>query len=64
MSARQIQGRYAAERRYRPDEDHTPLRQELKAAQLEEHIAKVVAEWPPLTLDARDRLAVLLRGAK
>ncbi|WP_276203097.1 hypothetical protein [Intrasporangium chromatireducens] len=29
---------------------------------LAEHVAKRVAEWPPLTTAQRDRLALLLRG--
>ena len=62
MSARSLRGRLAAESRHRPDTDHTDLRRELKAATLAEHITKTVAEWPPLTPDQRDRLAVLLRG--
>lgn len=63
MSARSIQGTLAAQVRYRPTEDHTRLRQDLKAEQLAEHIARVVSSWPPIRPEQRDRLAVLLRGA-
>lgn len=45
-----------------PQADTTELRRQLKAERLAEHIARVVAEAPPLTPEQRDRLAVLLRG--
>lgn len=64
MSARQIQARYAAEKRYRPNEDHTALRKALLEAQLEEHIERVVSEAPPLTPEQIARLIVLLRGGE
>lgn len=35
---------------------------DLRAAQLEDHIERVVAAAPPLTPEQRDRLALLLRG--
>jgi len=62
MSARSIQGRLAAESRHRPTQDHTGLRRDLKAERLAEHVAKVVAQAPPLTAQQRDRVAALLRG--
>ena len=62
MSARSIQGQLAAASRYRPAEDHTELKRGLKAAQLEEYIARTVESWPPLTAEQTDRLAILLRG--
>lgn len=62
MSARSIQGRLAAETRYRPDEDHDDLRRDLKAEQLADYIKRVVDEAPELTPSQRDRLALLLRG--
>ena len=64
VSSRSIQGRLAAESRYRPDDDHTDLKRSLKAAQLEEHIARTVDAWPPLTDEQRDKLATLLRGGQ
>jgi len=36
---------------------------DLAAAKLEQYIAKVVADAPPLTTDQRDKLAAILRGA-
>ena len=62
MSARSIQGQLAAATRHRPTADHSDLKRALKAAQLEETIARTVESWPPLTSAQRDRLAVLLRG--
>lgn len=62
MYSRQIQGRYAAEQRHRPGQDHTELRKAFLAAQLEEHIERVVREAPPLTPEQLNRLVVLLRG--
>jgi len=38
-------------------------RRDLKAARLEDHIRRVVAEAPPLTDEQRDKLAAILRGA-
>lgn len=37
-------------------------RRDLRAVRLADHIAKVVAEAPPLTPEQRDRLTGLLRG--
>lgn len=44
------------------DPDLLDARRTLRAESLAEHIAKVVAEAPPLTTEQRDRLALLLRG--
>lgn len=38
-------------------------RRDLAAAKLEAHIARVVAEAPPLTREQLDRIAVLIRSA-
>lgn len=38
------------------------LREQLKAAELEEHIKRAVESWPPLSTEQRERLANLLRG--
>ncbi len=43
------------------DPDLIEARRDLHAARLAEHITKAVAGWPPLTVEQRDRLAVLLR---
>lgn len=40
----------------------TDARRDLAAEKIAAHIAKVVADAPPLTAEQRDRLAVLLRG--
>lgn len=61
-AANRLRGKLAIETRWRPDEDHTELRRDYTAERLAEHIAKVVAEAPPLTAEQRDRLAGLLRG--
>lgn len=45
------------------DPELVGARRNLKAQSLAEHIAKAVAEAPPLTDEQRDRLATLLRGA-
>jgi hypothetical protein len=45
------------------DPDLVLARQRLKAARVEEYIARVVAEAPPLTPEQRDRIASLLRPA-
>ena len=39
------------------------LRAQYRALALEDHIREVVDSAPPLTPEARDRLAILLRGA-
>lgn len=36
--------------------------EELFAGKLEAHIAKIVAAWPPLTPEQRDRLSMLFRA--
>ncbi len=42
------------------DPDLVAARRDLRAARLEDHIARVVAEAPPLTNEQRERLALLL----
>ncbi len=56
--------RIAALSRDRSPDDPEILdaRRDLRAARLEEHVRKVVADWPPLTDEQLDRLAGLLRG--
>lgn len=51
-----------ATRRANP-EQIAAARQELAAAKIEEYIAKVVAEAPPLSPEQRDRLAMLFHPA-
>lgn len=43
------------------DPELVTARQRLRTARLDQHIAKLVAEAPPLTQSQRDRLSVLLR---
>ena len=44
------------------DPELISARQRLAADRLAEHVAKVVAQAPPLSPAQRDRIAVLLRG--
>ncbi len=44
------------------DPDLINARRNLRAERLAEHVAKVVAQAPPLSPAQRDRIAVLLRG--
>lgn len=44
------------------DPDLRDARQNLRAAKLENHIAKVLSEAPPLTDEQRERIAALLRA--
>jgi hypothetical protein len=46
-----------------PDDPRLPeLRRDLRAAELEEHVRRVVDAAPPLTPEQRDKLAALLRA--
>lgn len=45
------------------DPDLIAARANLRAARLEEHIARLVDEAPPLTPEQRDRIATLLAGS-
>lgn len=58
--------RVASLSRSRPadDPDLANARRNLRAERLADHIARVVAEAPPLTEAQRDRLAALLRGGR
>ena len=55
--------RVASLSRNRPSTDPELIdaRRSLKATRLEEYVARVVAEAPPLTPEQRDRIAALLR---
>lgn len=48
--------------RTRDDSELAIARRELRAARLADHVAKVVAEAPPLTAEQCERIAVLLRA--
>jgi hypothetical protein len=62
---RSVVSRVAALSRSRSidDPELTEARRELSAARLEDYIARVVAEAPPLTNAQQERLALLLRGS-
>lgn len=64
MSWTKDRARVASLSRSRAADDPELLqaRRNLREAKLAEHIAKAVAEAPPLTDEQRDRLATLLRG--
>ncbi len=50
-------------RRYADQPDRIlDARRDLAVAKIEDYVAKVVADAPPLTADQRDQLALLLRG--
>ena len=55
----------AALSRHRPADDPEVLEaaRDLRAARLEDHVAKVVALAPPLSDDQRARITRLLRGS-
>lgn len=57
-------GRVAALSRSRSHDDpeYVTAQTDLKTLSLSEHVAKVVASWPPLTTEQRDKVALLLRG--
>jgi len=59
-AVRSLQGQVAAARRW--GRDSLDLDRDYAAERLAEHVAKVVAQAPPLTPAQRDRIAVLLRG--
>jgi hypothetical protein len=68
MAARDVARRRTAstvaaiERHRGPDDPRLPdLRRDLRAAELAEHIQKVVDAAPPLTAEQRSRLAALLQ---
>lgn len=53
----------AVERHGGPDDPRLPeLRRDLRVAELEEHIIRIVDAAPPLTAEQRDRIAALLRS--
>jgi hypothetical protein len=44
------------------DPELVDAQQKLAAAQLVEHIERIIADWPPLTDEQLDRIAALLRA--
>lgn len=65
MSWTQERARVASLSRSRSsdDPDLAAARRNLRAARLEDYISRVVAEAPPLTIEQRERLAMLLSDA-
>jgi hypothetical protein len=68
MSAKSLPRRRAAavvgavERHHGPNDPRLPtLRRDLRAAELEEHVRRIVDGAPPLTAEQRDTIAALLR---
>ena len=68
MPAKSPQRRQAAavvgalQRHHGPDDPRlADARRDLRAAELEEHVRRIVDDAPPLTAEQRDRLAALLR---
>lgn len=52
----------ALQRHHGPDDPRLPdARRELRAAELEEHVRRIIDAAPPLTSEQRDRIAALLR---
>ncbi|BDB42841.1 MULTISPECIES: hypothetical protein [Mycobacterium] len=53
----------ALSRDRKPDDPElVEARRALRAHQLAEHVARVVAQAPPLTAEQRERIAAILRG--
>ncbi|MDF3305612.1 hypothetical protein P3H15_11330 [Rhodococcus sp. T2V] len=44
------------------DPELVAAKQDLKALRLEDYVARVVAEAPPLTVEQRDRIAAILQA--
>lgn len=57
-------GRFAALNRYREDDDPELIeaQRDLAAEVLAKHVAKVVADAPPMTPEQRDRIAAILHS--
>jgi len=48
--------------RHHPNEDHSGVKRDLRAARLADYIKRAVDAAPSLTPEQRDELALLLRG--
>lgn len=59
-AVRSAASRLAVTQRWHPEQDPGELQRDLRAAQLEEHVRRVVAAAPPLTDEQRSRLSTLL----
>jgi hypothetical protein len=66
MSWTSERARLAITIRHHPDdlEAIAAVRRDLRAAQLEDHVRRVVDTFPPLTADQRSRLTLLLHGGE
>lgn len=60
MSWTHTRSKIAHAKRRDPDADVTELQRQLRAQRLEEHVARVINEAPPLTDEQRHRVAQLL----
>ena len=61
-AVRVVHSSLAAQKRHHPEADHSELRRDLRAAQLEAHVREVVDSFPTLTREQRHRLRLLLQG--
>ena len=61
MSWTKTRSQIALAKRKNPHADVTELLRQLKAELLEEHVAKIIESAPPLTDEARNRIAALLQ---
>lgn len=56
-------GKLATAARWGTEDNQTGARHNLAVANIEKHVARIVAEVPPLTDEQRERLSGLLSGA-
>lgn len=61
MSWTHTRSKIAHAKKQDPSADVTDLRRQLRAERLEDYIIRTVDAAPPLTVEQRDRLALLLR---
>jgi hypothetical protein len=57
---RSLKAQLGAQTRHHPEQDHSDLKRDLRAEVLAEHVARVVAEAPPLTDAQAQRIVGLL----
>ncbi len=62
MSWTSTRAKIANAKRANPKADVTDLRRQLKAERLADYIERTVDAAPPLNVEQRDRLVLLLRG--
>lgn len=61
LDQRQRRASIAARARHAPDDPQTDARRDLRAANLEQHVRRIVDQAPPLTDEQRNKIAALLR---